>query len=92
MGGPWGKATDDALGADVTLSGTSSSGRPLSVSSASPEGRSASSSLFLLKSRIREMLTRVREIDTRMVRRDEVSVVRRVAKGKASIGEEEEER
>lgn len=64
-------------GAVTSLSGRSGSDdRHLSLSSVSPEGRP--SSLSDLKSRIREMLTKVREIDARVLRRDEVLVRRAV--------------
>ena len=62
------------FGAELTFSGRSDSGsRHLTLLSASSEGR-PSSSLSVLKSRIREMLTKVREIDARVLQRDEVLV------------------
>lgn len=70
----------------MTLSGTSSSGKDFNVSSASPEGN-GSSSLSTLKSRIREMLTRVKEIDATVVQRDEVSVMRLPIRNKVNTEE-----
>lgn len=75
----------------TTLSGRSvSDDKHLSLSSASPEGR-PSSSLSDLKSRIREMLTKVREIDARVLRRDEVLVRRAAREDPIAKRQEEEE-
>ncbi|MPC70707.1 hypothetical protein E2C01_064961 [Portunus trituberculatus] len=85
-----GVSADENDNSETAFSGRSSSGtRHFSLSSASPEGR-PSSSLVDLKSHIREMLSKVREIDTRFVRRDEV-VVRRVVREDAIVEKQEEE-
>lgn len=86
-----GVPAEETDNSETTFSGKSSSGtRRYSLSSASPEGR-PSTSLVDLKSHIREMLSKVREIDTRFVRRDEVVVRRVVREGEIAEQQEEEQ-